>query len=72
VFRRAFPDSYFTVEDMIAEADKVMTRKTFRGTHGGELMGPRPADGGPSGSSTSCASSRGGWWSTGPWETTSA
>jgi ketosteroid isomerase-like protein len=46
MFRRAFPDSYFTVEDMIAEADKVVTRKTFRGTHEGELMGiPRPADG---------------------------
>ena len=42
MFRRAFPDSYFTVEDMIAEADKVVTRKTFHGTHEGELMSIPP------------------------------
>ncbi len=43
MFRRAFPDSYFTVEDMIAEGDKVVTRKTFHGTHEGELMGIPPS-----------------------------
>jgi predicted ester cyclase len=43
MFRRAFPDSYFTVEDMIAEGEKVVTRKTFHGTHEGEFMGIAPS-----------------------------
>ena len=42
MFRGAFPDSHFTIEDMVAEGDKVATRKTFRGTHGGDFMGMPP------------------------------
>ena len=42
MFRQASPDSYFTVEDMVAEGDKVATRKTFHGTHQGTFMGIPP------------------------------
>ncbi len=33
----AFPDLNATVEDVIAEGDKVVTRWTIRGTHQGEI-----------------------------------
>jgi steroid delta-isomerase-like uncharacterized protein len=39
MFRAAFPDMRLTVEDMIAEGDKVVDRVTVRGAHEGELMG---------------------------------
>jgi predicted ester cyclase len=42
MFRQAFPDGRMTIEDMVAEGDRVATRKTFRGTHRGELMGIPP------------------------------
>jgi predicted ester cyclase len=41
-FRSAFPDFQATIHDQIAEGDKVVTRKVFRGTHEGELMGIAP------------------------------
>lgn len=37
-----FPDLHLTIEDMIAEGDKVVTRWTARGTHQGEAMGRPP------------------------------
>ncbi|HKZ86060.1 MAG TPA: ester cyclase [Anaerolineae bacterium] len=38
-FFAAFPDLQFTVEDMIAEGDKVASRITARGTHKGDFQG---------------------------------
>ena len=42
LFRHAFPDLRFTIEDQVAEGDEVVTRYTFRGTQQGELMGIAP------------------------------
>lgn len=42
MFRAAFPDLHCTVEDQLAEGDKVATRWVLRGTHKGELMGASP------------------------------
>ena len=39
VYRNAFPDVRFTVDEQIAEGDKVVTRWTGHGTHKGELLG---------------------------------
>jgi steroid delta-isomerase-like uncharacterized protein len=41
-YRGAFPDGHTTVEDVIAEGDRVAYRWSFRGTHRGELMGITP------------------------------
>jgi steroid delta-isomerase-like uncharacterized protein len=42
--RDAFPDFVITINDMIAEDDKVVLVWTFIGTHKGELMGIAPTD----------------------------
>jgi predicted ester cyclase len=39
MYRAAFPDMQVTLEDVIAEGDKVVTRFKARGTHKGSLMG---------------------------------
>ncbi len=39
MFRGAFPDFKVTINDMIAEGDKVVVRSTWTGTHQGEFMG---------------------------------
>jgi steroid delta-isomerase-like uncharacterized protein len=41
-FLTAFPDAHYTLEDLIAEGDKVAYRYTFRATHQGEFMGIPP------------------------------
>jgi steroid delta-isomerase-like uncharacterized protein len=40
--RSAFPDHHLTIEDQVAEADKVVTRVTFHGTHLGQFNGIAP------------------------------
>jgi steroid delta-isomerase-like uncharacterized protein len=42
MYRSAFPDIHYTVEDQIAEGDKVLSRWTIRATHRGELQGIPP------------------------------
>jgi steroid delta-isomerase-like uncharacterized protein len=39
VYRNAFPDIRFTIDEQIAEGDKVVTRWSADGTHKGELVG---------------------------------
>ena len=43
-FEAAFPKYQLSVDDMIAEGDKVAVRTTFTGTHRGDLMGIAPTD----------------------------
>jgi predicted ester cyclase len=38
--RAAFPDKHFTIEDVVAERDRVLLRWTIRGTHVGEFWTP--------------------------------
>ncbi len=38
-YRAALPDIHFTIEEMEAVGDKVITRWTSSGTHNGDLMG---------------------------------
>jgi predicted ester cyclase len=42
VFWTAFPDVHDTIEHLIADGDKVVSRCTMRGTHQGEFMGMPP------------------------------
>ncbi len=42
VFLGAFPDLAVTVDDVVAEGDKVVLRSTGRGTHTGDLQGIPP------------------------------
>jgi len=44
MYRRAFPDLRFTIEEMLATGDKVITRWTGEGTHRAPLRG-LPASG---------------------------
>jgi predicted ester cyclase len=41
-FLKAFPDINTTIEDIVAEGDKVVARYTMRFTHKGEFLGVAP------------------------------
>ena len=43
LYHGAFPDAQITVEEQIAEGDRVVTRWSGRGTHQGELLGVHPS-----------------------------
>ena len=42
LYRTAFPDMTMTLEDIIADGDRVVVRWSARGTHGGDLAGFPP------------------------------
>lgn len=42
LFKTATPDGYHTIDDLIAEGDKVAARITGYGTHDGDLLGIPP------------------------------
>ncbi len=44
LYRNAFPDIRFTIEDMLAEGETVVARWSCRGTHKGELNGIAPTN----------------------------
>jgi steroid delta-isomerase-like uncharacterized protein len=43
-FRAGFPDMRFTVEDQVAEGDKVVTRWSVEATQSGPFLGMPPSD----------------------------
>jgi steroid delta-isomerase-like uncharacterized protein len=42
LFRAAFPDQWWRIDDLIAEGDKVVARTTMTGTHLGDFFGIPP------------------------------
>jgi len=44
LLRTAFPDLHFTVEELIADEERVAARVTFSGTHRGVFRGFPPTD----------------------------
>jgi predicted ester cyclase len=42
MFRSAFPDVRATIDDLIAEGDKVVVRSTWHGSHKGDFFGIPP------------------------------
>ena len=44
LYRSAFPDAHITIDDMLAEGDKVMVCWTARATHKGQLLNLAPSN----------------------------
>jgi len=44
MYRTGFPDAHVTIEDFVAEGDRVVVRWTGRGTHRGKLGSIAPTD----------------------------
>ena len=44
LYRSAFPDAHITIDDILAEGDKVIVRWTGRGTHQGQLLDLAPTN----------------------------
>ena len=44
MLRQAFPDLRAEIHDLLADGDRVVTRKTFHGTHQGEFLGIPPTN----------------------------
>src|SRR5208282_6439273 len=44
IYLAAFPDLHFTIQDTIAEKDKIAASWTITGTHKGEFWGVRPTN----------------------------
>jgi steroid delta-isomerase-like uncharacterized protein len=42
MYQTGLPDLRVTINDLVAEGDKVGVRRTYQGTHGGELLGVPP------------------------------
>ena len=42
--KKSFPDFVFTIEDLVAEKDKVIMRLIVTGTHKGEFLGLAPTN----------------------------
>src|SRR5690349_20571371 len=42
LIQSAFPDFHNTIEEMVAEGDRVAARLTYRGSHGGVVFGVKP------------------------------
>lgn len=42
LFRAGIPDLHAVIHEHLLDGDKVITRKTFHGTHTGELFGAKP------------------------------
>jgi predicted ester cyclase len=43
MFRSAFPDLNISLDELVAEGDKVAARSTMRGTHRGAIFGIEPS-----------------------------